>query len=92
MEDVAPVLKCGMTIMSSKSDVSISSIYPITYGLLHSHLKRNEEDSARVLEFKVKVHASLVQRMQERDVLRNIHSIQNNFIGDAPPNRLNSLL
>ncbi len=95
MEDVAPVLaalKCATTVMSTESDVSISNIYPITYDLLHSPLKRNEEDSARVLEFKAKVHDSLAQRMQVRDVLRNIHSIQSNFIGDAPPNCLNLLL
>lgn len=78
MEDVAPVLaafKCATTVMSTEFDVSISNIYPITYGLLRSHLKRNEEDSTRVSEFKAKVHDSLAQRMQVRDVLRNVYKI-----------------
>ncbi|XP_073729765.1 E3 SUMO-protein ligase ZBED1-like [Misgurnus anguillicaudatus] len=67
MEDVAPVLaalKCATTVMSTESEVSISNIYPITFGLLQSHLMRNEEDSARVSEFKEKVRNSLTQRMQ----------------------------
>ncbi|KAM3867730.1 E3 SUMO-protein ligase ZBED1-like [Diretmus argenteus] len=44
--------------------VSISNIYPITFGLLEIHLLRKEDDSRRVCEFKSEVRASLKRRLQ----------------------------
>ena len=67
MSDILPVLKtlkCATTVMSTEKDVSISSTYPVTFGLLNSHLQPGEDDSRRVLEFKTKAHASLKRRLK----------------------------
>ncbi|KAM9364776.1 uncharacterized protein KZ484_010950 [Pholidichthys leucotaenia] len=66
MEDTQPVLsalKCATTVMSAEEDVSISNIYPVTFGLVNIHLIRREEDGARLVEFKEKVRSSLIERM-----------------------------
>ncbi|KAM3867722.1 E3 SUMO-protein ligase ZBED1-like [Diretmus argenteus] len=67
MTEILPVLttlKCATTVLSDEKDVSISNIYPITFGLLEIHLLRKEDDSRRVCEFKSEVRASLKRRLQ----------------------------
>lgn len=67
MEDIAPVLealKCATTVMSTEAEVSISNTYPITFGLINTHLQIIDGDSSKVAEFKTKVRGSLSQRMK----------------------------
>lgn len=66
MEETQPVLsalKCSTTVMSAEKDVSISNIYPVTFGLINIHLTRSEEDGPRLSEFKAEVRSSLIKRM-----------------------------
>lgn len=66
MEDAQPALsalKCATTVMSAEEHVSISNIYPVTFGLVNIHLLRSEGDGPRLVEFKEKVRSSLIKRM-----------------------------
>ncbi|XP_034560369.1 zinc finger BED domain-containing protein 1-like [Notolabrus celidotus] len=63
MAPVLATLKCATTVMSAELEVSISNIYPISFGLIDMHLLRREEDCPRVMEFKEKVRSSLLERM-----------------------------
>ncbi|XP_030227714.1 zinc finger BED domain-containing protein 1-like [Gadus morhua] len=78
MEEMQPVLralKCATTVMSAEKDVSISNTYPITFGLINTHLMRKEGDGPKVIEFKTKVRSSLSTRM-------NVQSAE--FVSSAP--------
>lgn len=66
MQEIAPVLatlKCATTVMSTEKQFSISSVYPITFSLLKTHLC-SKNDSRRVGEFKKTVRQSLSTRMR----------------------------
>ncbi|KAK7901339.1 hypothetical protein WMY93_018108 [Mugilogobius chulae] len=74
MEDVVPTLtalKCATTAMSAEREVSISNAYPITLGLIKTHLLQRENDTRHVVEFKEKLRTSLAERMKidEPDVV-----------------------
>ncbi|XP_075325281.1 E3 SUMO-protein ligase ZBED1-like [Odontesthes bonariensis] len=67
MEDSLPVLKalkCATTVLSSETEVSISSTYPITFSLINAHLKSDDGGHPKIEAFKNEVRSQLAKRMK----------------------------
>ncbi|KAM4557777.1 E3 SUMO-protein ligase ZBED1-like [Odontesthes bonariensis] len=67
MEDSLPVLKalkCATTVLSSETEVSISSTYPITFSLINAHLKSDDGGHPKIEAFKNEVQSQLAKRMK----------------------------
>lgn len=67
IENFTPVLatlKWATTVISAKTEVSISNIYPITFSLIQTHLVPKDNNVEQVSEFKLKVQRSLRTLME----------------------------
>ena len=81
MEDSLPVvkaLKCATTVLSSETEVSISSTYPITFGLINVHLK-SDGGHSKIEAFKAELRPQLAKRMKV-----GLRLFNNTFIFDVP--------